>query len=74
MTGGEDCVWKSSGVHEAEWKETYMPCLLSFRSGRATEVTPLKSQQLGMQDASVLEAHTGSQRGVLKQHSSMYQT
>jgi hypothetical protein len=62
-------------VHEAAAIDRdYMTCLLSFRSGRATEVTPFKSQQLGMQDASVLEAHAGSQRGVLKQHSSMYQT
>ena len=62
-------------VHEAAAIDRdYMTCLLGFRSGGATEVATLKSHQLGMQDTSVLEAHTGSQRGVLKQHSSMYQT
>lgn len=61
-------------MKQLQWKGSYMSCLLSFRSGSATEVATLKSQQLGMQDASVLQAHAGSQRGVLKQHSSMYQT
>ena len=52
----------------------HVACLLSFRRGRPTEVTSLESQQLGVQDASVLQAHTGPKGGMLKQDSSMHQT